>query len=81
MGDDGGRPRRKVAPVRYNFEPSLEVKREHEWPVRPLRDQLGDARAHAPPLALCSCACLRAAAIFAPEASVIRVSRAPRDGN
>ena len=36
MGDDGGRPRRNVAPVRYNFEPSLEVKREHDWPVRAL---------------------------------------------
>ena len=69
MGDDGGRPRRKVAPVRYNFEPSLEVKREHEWPVRALRDQLRDARPCAPLLATCSCACLRAAAILAPEAS------------
>lgn len=35
MGDDGGRPRRNLAPVRYQFEPRLEVKQEHEmWPVR-----------------------------------------------
>ena len=44
MGDDGRRPRRNVAPVRYNFEPSLEVKREHDWPVRTPRSLLRHAR-------------------------------------
>ena len=34
MGDDGGRPRRNVAPVRYQFEPELEAPTRSAYPVR-----------------------------------------------
>ena len=80
MGDDGGRPRRNVAPVRYNFEPSLEVKREHDWPVRtPRNSLLRDARACATLLVTRSCGSLPAAAICAPVASMFSRSRVRGD--
>ena len=55
MGDDGGRPRRNVRPVRYEFEPRREVTREHEqWPVRAAapRGGRGEAARHASWLSL-----------------------------